>query len=191
MTASVQDVMAVLEGADFERLPKPLSVAGTEFNFDAAARGTHPSHDLVLVATAEIPGPRLQRLVAGLARSLDLAASRRPMSLVLIGDVASSNRIELERYARVLPIDTSTPDVADIEQAVAVLLPLKLPATELMHGSDPINEVMAALGPATTSEHIALVRAAPDGPEAVREALRDFVNDGAGWSDNDMDSDDD
>lgn len=188
---SVQDVLVVLEGAGFERLPKPLTVAGTEFDFEAAARGTQPSHDLVLIATDQVPLRRLQRLVAGLARSLDIAASRRPMSLVLVGEVAASDRIELERYARVLPIDSATPDIAEIEQAVAVLLPLTLPAAELMHGSDPINEVLAALGPGrTTADHIALVNAASDGPEGVREALRQYANEGAGWTD-DVEGDDD
>ena len=116
---SVQDVLSVLEGAGFERLSKPLTVAGTEFDFEAAARGTQPSHDLVLIATDQVPRRRLQRLVAGLARSLDIAASRRPMSLVLMGEVAASDRIELERYARVLHIESTTPAIDEIEQAIA------------------------------------------------------------------------
>lgn len=66
---SVQDVLSVLEQAGFERLPKPLTVVGTEFDFEAAASGTRTSHDLVLVATDRVPRKRLQRLVAGLARS--------------------------------------------------------------------------------------------------------------------------
>lgn len=190
MATSVQDVLAFLEGAGFERLPKPLTVAGTEFDFEAAARGTQPSHDLVLIATDEVPRLRLQRLVAGLARSLDIAASRRPMSLVLMGEVAASDRVDLERYARVLHIDSATPDIAEIEEAVAVLLPLNLPAAELVHGSDPVNEVMAALGPVrTTSDHIALVNTASEGPDAVREALRRYANEGAGWTD-DVEDDD-
>ena len=181
---SVHEVVAVLEGAGFEPLPKPLTVAGTEFDFEAAVRGTRTSHDLVLVATDQVSPVRLQRLVAGLARSLDVAASRRPMSLVLIGGVAASSRIELERYARVLPIASSAPDVAEIEEAVAVLLPLNLANAALVHGSDPVNEVMAELGPLkTTSDHIALIRVAADGTDAVREALRRFANEGAGWID--------
>jgi hypothetical protein len=180
---SVHEVLTVLENAGFERLPKPLTVAGTEFDFEAAARGTHNSHDLVLVATDQVPRRRLQRLVAGLARSLDLAASRRPMSLVLIGGVAASDRSELERYARVLPVASATPDVTEIEEAVAVLLPLKLPNADLVHGSDPANEVMAALGPLkATPDHIALIQAAADGSGAVREALRRYANEGAGWT---------
>lgn len=181
---SVREVLSVLEHAGFERLPKPLTIAGTEFDFEAAARGTKTSHDLVLVATDQVPRPRLQRLVAGLARSLDLAASRRPVSLVLVGGVAASDRIGLERYARVLPIASTTPDVKEIREAVAVLLPLKLPNAALVHGSDPVNEVMAALGPLiTTPDHVALVQVAADGPDAVREVLRQYANEGAGWTD--------
>jgi hypothetical protein len=181
---SVYNVLAVLERAGFERLPKPLTIVGTEFDFEAAARGTKSSHDLVLIATDQVPPRRLQRLVAGLARSLDLAESRRPVSLVVLGGVAARDRLELERYARILPISSATPDVSEIEEAVAVLLPLSLPNADLMHGSDPLNDVMGALGPSkSSSEHIALIQAAQDGPEAVREALRRYANAGAGWTD--------
>lgn len=187
---SVQEVLTVLEQAGFERLPKPLTVVGTEFDFEAAVSGTDTSHDLVLVATDQVPPRRLQRLVAGLARSLDLAASRRPVSLVLIGAVAASERMELERYARVLPIASTTPVVVEIEKAVAVLLPLKLPNAVLVNGNEPVNEVMAALGPANaTPDHIALINAAADGPDAVREALRRYVNEGAGWTDDEENHD--
>lgn len=187
---SVLDVVAVLEGAGFELLPKPLTVAGTEFDFEAAVRGTDASHDLVLVATDQVPPARLQRLVVGLARSLDLSASRRPVSLILIGEVAPSSRIELERYARVLPIASTAPDVVEIEEAVAVLLPLRLPSAVLVHASDPVNEVMAALGPLkTTSDHIALIKAAAHGTDAVRETLRRYANEGAGWADRAEDDD--
>jgi hypothetical protein len=187
---SVQKVLAVLERAGFERLPKPLVVVGTEFDFEAAARGTKPSHDLVLIAIDEVPLRRLQRLVAGLARSLDIAASRRPVTLVHLGGMPASERTELERYARVLTIASAAPSTDEIEEAIAVLLPLRLPNADLMHASDPINEVMAVLGPSkATSEHIALIKAAADGSEAVRQALRQYVNNGAGWSD-EMENDD-
>ncbi|MHA7275548.1 hypothetical protein ACX80O_03315 [Arthrobacter sp. Hz1] len=112
------------------------------------------------------------------------------MSLVLLGEVAASDRIELERHARVLPITSVNPGISQIAEAVAVLLPLNLPQDELAHGSDPINEVMAALGAAkATSAHIALVRTASDGTEAVRESLRRYANEGAGWVDDAEDED--
>lgn len=183
MNTLVHRVVAVLEEASFKSLSKPLVVAGTEFNFDAAVQGTGHSHDLILVATDEIPSQRLQRLVAGLARTLDMATSRRPMTLVFIGDLAPNDRIELERYARVLPLDINTRKTDEIEQAVAVLLPLRLPTDTLTHTVDPIVDVFAALGSKTTEEHIAFVRAAETGVETVREELRRFTNSGAGWSD--------
>ncbi len=180
---SVQDVLAVLENSGFERLPKPLTIVGTEFDFEAAVRGTTTSHDLVVIATDQVPPRRLRRLVAGLARSLDLASSRRPVSLVLLGGLAAADRTELERYARILPIVSSTAGIADIEDAIAVLLPLKLPNADLVHGSDPINEVLASLSPVrATPDHIALINAAADGPEVVRDTLRRYANEGAGWT---------
>lgn len=178
-TAPLEIVMAALERGGYERLPKPLTVAGIEFDFEAAARGTQRSHDLVLVTTGGLPALRLQRLVAGLARSLDLAQSRRPVTLVIIGGLPATVSSELERHARVLHVESSDPSQAEVERAIAVLLPLDLPPAVIMHGSDPLNEVLATLGPGQdTPEHIALVRAAINGAEGVQEALRVYVNDG-------------
>lgn len=183
--ADASDVLEILERAGFEKLPKPLTVVGTEFDFEAAARGTGTSHDLVLIATDQVPRKRLQRLVAGLARSLDLASSRRPISLVLLGTIAARERSELERYARVLAVGSSSPSISEIEEVIAVLLPLKLPnADHLDHGNDPLNDVVGRLGiTKDTSDHIALLGAAVDGADAVREKLRQYVNAGVEWRD--------
>ena len=179
LTPPLEMVMAALERGGYERLPKPLTVAGMEYDFEAAARGTQRSHDLVLVTTDRLPAPRLQRLVAGLARSLDLAQSRRPVTLVVVGGLSSSDKSALERHARVLRVELSDPSQAEVERAIAVLLPLDLPTAVIMHGSDPVNEVLGTLGPGPdTAEHIALLRAAIEGADAVREALRNYVNAG-------------
>jgi hypothetical protein len=171
--------MTVLERGGYQRLPKPLTVAGMEFDFEAAARGTQRSHDLVLVTTDRLPALRLQRLLAGLARSLDLAQSRRPITLVIIGDLSANDRDELERHARVLHVESGDPSRAEVERVIAVLLPLDLPAGVIMHGSDPVNEVLATLGSGPdTPEHITLVRAAIGGTDEVRAALRSYINAG-------------
>lgn len=184
----VKHVIEVLERAGFERLPRPLSVAGTQFDFEASARGTSTSHDLVVVSTDEVPMRRLQRLVAGLARSLDLAGSRRPLSLVFLGEVQASERAQLERYARVLPIASNTPSYAEIEEAIGVLLPLRLPTADLLHGSDPVDEVMAALGRENvTPDHLFLIRAASEGAGAVRDKLRHYADRGVDVTDDPKD----
>lgn len=175
----VELVMSVLERSGYRRLPKPLTVAGAEYDFEAAVQGAHRSHDLVLVASDRVSALRLERLLAGLARSLDLARSRQPITLVVVGELGASHKGELERVARVLHIDSPAPSEAQVEQAVAILLPLDLPTGVIMHGRDRLTEVMESLGPgAATGEHIALVRAAMEGAEGVRETLRDYVNAG-------------
>lgn len=179
----IQDVLEVLEDAGFARLPRPLTIVGTKFDFEATARGTGTSHDLVLIATNQVPPSRLQRLVAGLARSLDLAGSRRPVTIIVIGGISFAQRDELERYARVLPVTSNEPSREEIEKAVSVLLPLKLPNSDLVHGHDAINEVLGILGSdKSTSDHKSLIQPAADGPDAVREVLRLYMNEGSGWS---------
>jgi len=175
MTSGISTVLEVLEDGGYERLPKPLAVASTEFDFEAAARGTGVSHDLVVVATSQASRPRLLRLVAGLARALDQIESRRPVSLVLLGEIASAERAELERHARVLLIESENPDHDEVRQGVAVLLPLALPSAA-SRGRDPLEEVLAALGGSATAEHLSLVQAARGGEDEVRASLQRFVD---------------
>lgn len=175
MASGVEVVLNVLETAGFERLPKPLVVAGTSFDFDAAARGTEVSHDLVVVAASEMAPRRLVRLLSGLARTLDRVASRRPVTLVLLGDALSpSTTSDLERHARVLRIESDDPEPDEVRRAVAVLMPLALP-TAGGRGRDPLGEATEVLGTALTVEHELLLDAARVGPDEVRSTLRGFV----------------
>lgn len=175
MTTGINTVLEVLEEYGYERLPRPLTVAGTELDFEAAARGTGVSHDLVVVATSDAPRPRLLRLVTGLTRALDQSESRRPVSLVLLGEIASAERVELERHARVLRIESANPDHDEVRQGVAVLLPLALPLVA-SRGRDPLEEVLVALGGSATAEHLSLVQAARGGEDEVRASLQRFVD---------------
>lgn len=175
MPSAVETVLDVLEAAGFERLPKPLVVAGSMFDFDAAARGTGVSHDLVVVAASPRSHRRLARLLSGLSRTLDQAASRRPVSLVLLDQrLDSSTRADLERHARVLTIESTDPGPEEVHRAVAVLLPLALPSAS-GQGRDPLAEVAEKLGSSLSKEHQAFLDAARVGPDEVRETLRRYV----------------
>ncbi len=176
MASAAETVLGVLEDAGFERLPKPLVVAGSTFDFDAAARGSGLSHDLVVVAT-ELDSPRrLVRLVGGLGRALDQVESRRPVSVVVVGPALdAATTVELERYARVLTVGSEAPEPGDVRRAVAVLLPLALP-TASTQGRDPLTEVAQAVGSSLSDDHRAFLGAARIGPDAVRETLRRFVD---------------
>lgn len=177
MTAtSIESVLRVLEDADFERLPKPLVVAGSSFDFDAAMKGTGASHDLVVLATASTPARHLVRLLSALSRTLDQVESRRPVSLVLLGDAVDAPTItSLEQHARVLTVDIGAPDPSEIRRAIAVLLPLELP-TGQSAGRPPLAVVAEKLGDAASDEHMKFIEAAQVGPEAVRDWLRRYID---------------
>lgn len=176
MADGVETVLRVLDEAGFERLPKPLVVGGSTFDFDAAARGTGVSHDLVVVATRQQAPRRLLRLMAGLSRTLDQLDSKRPISLVLVDEqLDGASAEDLERHARVLTVSSADPSVDQVRQAVAVLLPLTLPSPT-RQGREPLEEVARVLGSSSTEEHQLLLEAAAIGPDSVRETLRRFVN---------------
>lgn len=176
MEMGAESVLQVLEGAGFERLPRPLVVAGSSFEFDAAVKGTGISHDLVVLATSNTPQGRLVRLLSGLSRTLDQVESRRPVSLVLIGTTTDARTMSsLEQHARVLLIESEDPRPEQISRAVAVLLPLSLPA-EQSQGRPPLAVVAERLGGALSKEHQKFIDAAQVGPDEVQESLRRYID---------------
>lgn len=176
MASGVDTVLRVLEEADFHRLPKPLMVDQLRFEFDAAVAGTGVSHDLVVVGGPSARPSRLLQLLSGLGRTLDRLQSRRPVSLVIVGQRPERSALAmLERHARVLVVEQDAPTVEQIERAVAVLLPLELPETADA-AIAPIAEVVSTLGAEYSSAHETLLNAARVGPEAVRESLRLYVD---------------
>lgn len=184
MSSGVEAVLAVLQEAGFRPLPRPLVVANSTFDFDAAVTGTGVSNDLVVVATSSAPPRRLARLLSGLSRTLDQLESRRPVTLVLLGGQPEPSVVaDLGRHARVLTIGSPNPGPEEARDAVSVLLPLTLPSAT-SRGRDPLEEVLKFLGSHPSAEHRVLIEAASVGPDAVREALRRYV-DGAAEGDND------
>jgi hypothetical protein len=75
MESGIDTVRGVLQTAGFVQLPKPLIVADSSFDFDAAVLGTGVSHDLVVVASGGSAPKRLARLLSGLSRTLDQVES--------------------------------------------------------------------------------------------------------------------
>ena len=176
MASGVETVLGVLASVGFAPLPKPLVVAGTTFEFDAAATGTGVSHDLVVVGGQDVKADRLTQLLSGLSLSLDRLGSCRPVSLVLLGQRPDSTLLSyLEDYARVMLIESDQPTDVVAREAIAVLLPLHLPSARQV-GVDPVEELVGNLGESASDEHRRLVGLANSGPEAVREALRRYID---------------
>lgn len=175
MESGIDTVLGVLQTAGFVELPKPLMVADSSFDFDAAVLGTGVSHDLVVVASGDSARKRLARLLSGLSRTLDQVESRRPVTLVLLGETPDGLAMaDLERHARVLTIEGLNPQLDQVRKAVAILMPLSLPSTTT-RGKDPLTQVAEILG-SLSEEHRAFLDAARVGPDEVRTQLRRYLD---------------
>lgn len=176
MGSGVETVLEILASVGFEPLPRPLVVSGTIFEFDAAATGTGVSHDLVVVGGQDAEAERLTQLLSGLSRSLDRLRSRRPVSLVLLGPRPDPTVLsQLEDHARVMFIDSEEPTAKQAWDAIAVLLPLHLPSARQLSVA-PVEELVGNLGESASDDHRRMISVASSGSDAVREALRQYID---------------
>lgn len=180
MSAStpIEGVVEILTGSGYRRLSSPLSIAGLSFEFPAALIGENPSPDLVLVAdTAFEPDTRILRKVEGVARALDVARSKRPLTAILVGPRPTAAVLDaMTKVCRVLPTGVIRPDDTSglLQNWLAVLLPLALPepsqnVTEplesIVQRSDDLNEGI-----------IEIVALGAQGTDAVQARLHELLN---------------
>lgn len=169
-TTPIERVAELLRKAEFRRIAIPFSIGGLQIDTAAAFVGEPPRPDLVVVGdTLDQTPARLQQTVEGVGRALDMMGSRRPLTLVVVGPRPESSALtRLSRHARVLPVGDAS-DQSDLENWLAVLLPLKLPKLqdsrveaafdELLQGAkDPIELELIELshtGDAAVSSRLA------------------------------------
>lgn len=172
----VTRIVDILTSARYRHLEAPLTIASVSFEFAALLVGSDRANDLIVVIDTLVDGEvRIRQKVEGLSRALDLVASRRPLTVVLVGPPPRPSIIEsLARVSRVLTVGTPTGDSADrfLTDTLAVLLPLALPdASEAV--VDPIKEVRKQLAADIDQDALApLLAAAPGGADPVKDALR-------------------
>lgn len=172
-------VVRILTDAGYRALEMPVTVASIPFEFAALLVGSDRANDLIVVIdTLDDSEARVRQKVEALSRALDLVASRRPLTTVLVGPSPRPAIIEaLARVSRVLTVGSPTGDKAalDLADTLAVFLPLGLPdASEAV--TDPLTEVRNQL--LTDSDQDTLTRlfaAALSGSDAVKEALRKML----------------
>lgn len=178
MTATPVDrIASMLDGAGYRRVPMPLSIAGLTFDLPMAFVGGDTSPDLILVAdTAFEPEQRILKKVEGVARTLDVVGSKRPLTAVLAGPRPRSSVLDaMSRVCRVLPVgsDQDGDAEASLRNWLAVLLPLHLPEPD-SGIADPISEVNRNLD-GLEPKVVDLVGCAEGGAQAVRAKLYELV----------------
>jgi hypothetical protein len=176
-TTPVERVAGILEAASYRCIQTPLSLAGMHFDFPAAFIGTGTSPDLILVAdTAFDTAQRILQRVEGVARALDVMASRRPLTTILTGPRPRAEIMNtMSRVCRVLAIGVPDQDDQDdnIRNWLAVLLPLELPEP----GESAVDSIGNLTGPDDTDPvTTALIDASREGAEEVERRLTTLVS---------------
>lgn len=165
----VEGVRTILLEAEYIELSRPFRVGSLPFEFSAAFIGRDKSLDLIVVLDLnDGEQGRLVQRVRALARALDLAKSRRPLTAVLLGVERSENMIEsISEVCRVLPIGLPEENAVDqtLRDWLAVLLPLP-ELDELSGMADPEAELLSLL-PNRTEQFDPYMSMANIGAEAV------------------------
>lgn len=181
MTGPVDRVAEILAGAGFSALLEPVEVAGIPFEFSAMLASQRSLDLVVLIDTFQSDGEeRMRREVTGLSRALDLARSRRPLTVILIGKRWSEvTERAMTRVARVLHCDVVVDGEAReaaLRDALAVLLPLELPPAPA-EPAESWASVRAELQRGLTDSDLAeVVAAAVRGPQQVKKAAFQYIS---------------
>lgn len=174
----VDRVSEVLVGAGYIPLPTPIAIGGLKFDVPAAFLGSDPSPDVIVaVDTVSEDQNRLLRKIEGIARAMDLAGSKRPLTAVVLGPKPASSVLDaMSRVCRVLPVGTILDGDAEekLGNWLAVLLPLRLP--ELGAGiANPLLELSGRVDD-LDPEIADLVNTAGQGAQFVRARLAELIS---------------
>jgi hypothetical protein len=193
----VHAIQERLRTAQYRDLSTPFKVAGVEFAFTGAMRGTEGrALDLVLLVDTttgnfgDRDGSRVRQRVEALSRALDVTASRYVVTVILAGAVLAEGIEALSDTCRVLQVESIALDgdgkpadvVAErqLDDRIRVLLPLTLPVqvTDVQDGiGSAMDQFVRALPPTTDNALVdALVAASSDGEQAVTDAIALMVN---------------
>lgn len=180
ISAPVERVVNFLTEAGFRLLPSPMVIRQTRFDFDAVMMGPGEASDIVLIAdTVNAKDVAIVRQIQGVARALDLARARNPLTAILVGPRPHPDHLnKLKQVARVLPVGTipSELDASNVHLSnwLAVLTPLNQIDTEGVV-ADPMAALHARIK--DLSEEVrALCEYMPDGPGAVETAVNELLS---------------
>lgn len=170
MSVTVARVAELLVADGYRIRPQIVRIGVEAFRFDAVLEGPHDARGVVLVADGSTPAATLRRTLQTLLMSLEAAASTRPVTLVVVGEVHE----EIERFCRVIRIGRELTD-GDLGRALTTLRPLRLPDTR--PATSRVAEVLRAqLGSEVDEPNVrVLLAAAEEGASSVESRLRHLL----------------
>lgn len=178
MTATspaVDRVVEILQVEGYEVRPAPIRIGSLNFDFSAVLTARSGLDLVIIVDTVQQRPERIHDALESLGRALDRLASRRPITVVLVGPPPRQALVEaLARTGRVLIVGTPVGQHANqsLRDTLSVLLPLKLPEVSLpslQSWEELSRRLLDQDEPAVVTP---LLEAAADGPNDVRDAMR-------------------
>lgn len=177
-TATLRAIEDTMLAAGFNSLGSTLVVAGVPFEVVASYAAGPGSLDLVVVVDAtQGTAEQLQRgywLIERVARALDQAGSRRPLTALILHDAAAA-RVPTEdflRLARVLLVTGAD----HVERELAPLLPLVFDRGSEA-GHDPMEDLLQRSRSGKDGiKRSALIEAAQRGASHVESALLEWLD---------------
>jgi hypothetical protein len=144
------------------------------FDFGAAFIGSDTSSDLIVeIDNVDKSEARIVQIVEALSRALDVARSRRSLTVIVVGPRPLPGTLDrLSRVARVLPVGVPA-DEEVLRDWLAVLLPLDVP--EIVEMPGPVLE--AADSPGTSPDPLtsSFEQASLQGDSHVQQLLITLV----------------
>jgi hypothetical protein len=175
---ALRELDRVLGAAGYRPLVAPLTIGGVPFDVTRAYAAGAGFLDLVIVVDAtEGSSKQFQRgywLIERIARALDQAESRRPLTVVVLHDEAAA-RVNTEDFLRLGRVLLLT-DPARVEVELAPMLPIVLePSAEAF--ADPLEDLLKRhSGGQDGSSKAALIEAAKVSAESVESRLLGWID---------------
>ncbi|PZU06317.1 hypothetical protein [Sphingomonas sp.] len=187
----IQAIRKCLKAAGYVDLATPFKIAGVEFAFTGAMRGSDGrALDLVLLVDTttgdfgDRDGARVRQRVEALSRALDVTGSHYVVTVILAGAVLAEGIEALSETCRVLqaegisldangePVDAAARE--QLNDRIRVLLPLSLPESPA-EGPDsgPAMEQLVKALPKDLDQSLldAVIVASGSGEQAVTDAV--------------------
>lgn len=174
---ALRELDRVLGAAGYRPLVAPLTIGGVPFDVTRAYAAGAGFLDLVIVVDAtEGSSKQFQRgywLIERIARALDQAESRRPLTVVVLHDEAAA-RVNTEDFLKLGRVLLLT-DPARVEVELAPMLPIVLePSAEAF--ADPLEDLLKRhSGGQDGSSKAALIEAAKVSAESVESRLLGWI----------------
>ena len=174
---ALRELDRVLGSAGYRPLVAPLTIGGVPFDVTRAYAAGAGFLDLVIVVDATEGSSRQFQsgywLIERIARALDQAESRRPLTVVVLHDEAAA-RVNTEDFLRLGRVLLLT-DPARVEVELAPMLPIVLePSADAF--ADPLEDLLKRhSGGQDGSSKAALIEAAKVSAETVESRLLGWI----------------